>query len=145
MEDRLIDLLQVICPVVIRQGSLTDDDDYPDTFITFWNNDEHEHSAYDNDTSNVLFDYDVNVYSSDPNTTYNLLNDARNLLKDNGFKPVSRGYDVASDVNTHTGRGMNVVILDEVDDSFPALDDVYKSLDELLAIENQYISGGDNS
>lgn len=142
MEDRLIELLQLICPVVIRQGSLTDNDDYPDTFFTFWNNDETEHSAYNNDTLNVAFNYDVNCYSSDPNTAYNLLSDARKLLKDNGFKPLSRGYDIGSDESTHTGRGMNVVILDTVDDSFPELDDIYSALNELLTLQNQCISGG---
>lgn len=111
MEDKLIELLSTFGYPVIRQGSLTPDEPYPDTFFTFWNNEESEQSAYDNNTLNVLYNFDVNIYSNDPTTTYSLLRDARKLLKNNGFVTPSRGYDVASDEDTHTGRGMNVLIL----------------------------------
>lgn len=111
MEDKLIELLKSFSYPVIRQGSLSQDEKYPDTFFTFWNNNESEQSAYDNDTSSVVYDFDVNVYSTDPATTYNLLMTARSLLKNNGFVAPSRGYDVASDEDTHTGRGMNILIL----------------------------------
>lgn len=112
MEDRLIELLNTFKYPVIRQGSLSENEPYPDTFFTFWNNDESEHTAYDNQTASVVYDFDVNVYSTDPDKAYSLLKDARNLLKDNGFVPTSRGYDVASDEKTHIGRGINVVKVD---------------------------------
>lgn len=112
MEDKLIELLETLCPVVIRQGSLAENEDYPaQTFFTFWNNEETEQSAYDNQTTSVLYNFDVNVYSTDPTTTYDLLRSARQLLKENGFVALSRGYDVASDETSYTGRGMNVSIL----------------------------------
>ena len=111
MEDNLIELLETFEMPVIRQGSLVHDEDYPDTFFTFWNNDEYEHSAYDNETATVIYDFDVNVYSTNPAKAYELLNKARNLLIKNGWKTLQRGYDVASDVDTHVGRGMNVIIL----------------------------------
>ena len=41
MIDELISLLETFNVPVYRQGSL--DQDYPDTFITFWNNEEIEH------------------------------------------------------------------------------------------------------
>lgn len=110
MEDRLIELLESFGFPVIRQGSLGENEEYPETFFTFWNNEEVENKAYDNETFNVNYNFDVNVYSTDPNKTYSLLREARILLKKNGFIALSRGYDVASDENTHTGRGMNVVI-----------------------------------
>lgn len=113
MEDKLIELLSTFGKPVIRQGSLGENEPYPDTFFTFWNNEEIEHKAYDNDTTQVRYDFDVNVYSTDPSTAYELLKEARKLLKDNKFVPMSRGYDVASDEDTHTGRGMNVVIIND--------------------------------
>lgn len=112
MEDKLIELLNTFKYPVIRQGSLSENEPYPDTFFTFWNNEEVEQTAYDNQTASVIYDFDVNVYSTDPDKAYSLLRDARNLLKDNGFVPISRGYDVASDEKTHIGRGMNVVKVD---------------------------------
>lgn len=112
MIDELISLLETFNVPVYRQGSL--DQDYPDTFITFWNNEEIEHSAYDNETTSITDDYDINVYSNDPNTTYSLINSIRVLLKAAGWIIVSRGTDVASDEITHTGRGMRVIYLMEV-------------------------------
>lgn len=111
MEDKLIELLETLCPIVIRQGSLAEEESYPDTFFTFWNNDESEHSAYDNDTAIVEYDFDINVYSTDPTVAYNLLKEARKLLKLNGWIIVHRGYDIASDEATHIGRGMNAIYL----------------------------------
>ena len=111
MEDSLIELLETFDIPVIRQGSLAEDEAYPDTFFTFWNNDEIEHSAYDNETVLANYDYDVNCYSTDPDTAYSTLREARALLKRNGWIIASMGYDVASDEITHIGRGMNVVYL----------------------------------
>ena len=111
MEDKLIELLQTLCPYVLKQGSLGPSEKYPDTFFTFWNNDESEKSAYDNQTTIVTHDFDVNCYSTDPAQAYNLLREARKLLKNNNWIITSRGYDVASDEDTHVGRGMNVLYL----------------------------------
>lgn len=111
MEDILIELLESFGYPVIRQGSLSQNDDYDPTFFTFWNNGEHEQSAYDNLTASVIYDFEVNVYADDPTTVYDLLKQARTLLKSKGWIIVDRGYDVASDVDTHTGRGMNVIFL----------------------------------
>ena len=111
MVDNLIELLKTFNYPVIRQGSLAPDAAYPDTFFTFWNSDETEHSAYDNDTVNVDWTFQVNVYSTDPDITYSLLAEARTLLKSAGYVLYTRGYDVQSDEITHTGRGMVVMYL----------------------------------
>lgn len=111
MEDTLIELLETFSMPVIRQGSLGPDETYPDTFFTFWNNDESEHSAYDNDTASVDYSFDVNVYSTDPDTAYSLLTQARKLLKQNNWIIATRAYDLLSDEITHVGRGMEVQYL----------------------------------
>ena len=54
MEDTLITLLSTLKYPVIRQGGLAKDQAYPATFITFWNNNDIEHSAYDNATASAL-------------------------------------------------------------------------------------------
>lgn len=111
MEDILINLLSSFKYPVIRQGSLAPDAKYPETFFTFWNNTETEISAYNNQTFTVVYNYDVNVYSSDPEKVYNLLKSARNLLKKNGWQAPERGHDLASDEITHTGRGIEVTYI----------------------------------
>lgn len=111
MEDNLVELLATFKYPVMRQGSIGANEEYPETFFTFWCNEETEHSAYDNETFNTDNSFDVNVYSTDPDTAYSLQRQARDLLKTNGWTITSRGYDVPSDEITHTGRGMEVVYL----------------------------------
>ena len=105
---------------VIRQGSLPGDAAYPDTFFTFWGRYEEGHSFYDNGEMSVTWRFDVNVYSTDPETAYTLLAQARESLKASGWIIASRGRDVPSDEITHIGRGMSVEYLGYSD---PALNE----------------------
>lgn len=111
MVDELIALLETFGYDVIRQGSLAEDESYKDTFFTFWNNNEEGQSFYDNETASATYDFDINVYSTDPDKAYTLLDNARNLLKQNGWTIITRAYDVASDEITHIGRGMRITYL----------------------------------
>ena len=142
MEDKLIELLESFAYPVRRQGSFADNEKYPKSFITFWNNSEVELSAYDNDTESIIFDFDVNVYSTDPKKVYDLLNDVRDLLKLNGFISPTRGYDVGSDEPTHKGRGVNVQYVQSVKgNSINVLDDISNRLKEIIELQNKYIGG----
>lgn len=111
MEEILIALLATFKFPVIRQGSLGPAEAYPETFITFWNTDDSEHSAYDNRTASADVSFQISVYSTSPATAYNTLKAARDLLKENGWTPTTRAYDTASDELTHIGRGFQVVFL----------------------------------
>lgn len=114
MVDKLIELLESLGYPVFRQGSLAADEPYPDTFFTFWNNDDSEHSAYDNDTAIAAWNFSVNCYSTDPDKTYNLIDSARALVKGAGWIINTRGYDAPSDEYTHTGRGMVISYLEDI-------------------------------
>lgn len=114
IDENLIELLGTFGYPVLRQGSMTYDQKYPDTFFTFWNNIQVEHSAYDNNTSNITYDFDVNVYSNDTEKVFELLESARNLLKSNNWIIEEMGYDVASDEITHIGKGMRVIYLHQL-------------------------------
>lgn len=112
MEDALIKIIESFGYPYYRQGSMSNDEKYPETFVTFWNNDSPDHSHYDNNDYGTSWDFDVNVYSIDPSLTYSLLADIRSALKAANWIPTSKGYDVASDEPSHTGRGMNVLYLE---------------------------------
>lgn len=112
MEDKLIDILGSYGYPVRRQGSLADDEDYPDSFFTFWNADSYDTAKYDGKTCGIGWDFDVNFYSDDPEKTYSVLGSARKELKRQGFIISGKGYDVPSDVDTYTGRGMRVEYLE---------------------------------
>lgn len=112
MEDALLEILEATGYPVYRQGSMSEDDTYPETFVTFWNNESADHSHYDNTEYGIFWNFDVNVYSSDPELTYSVLSDIRTALKGAGWIVSGKGYDVASDEATHTGRGLTALIVE---------------------------------
>ena len=114
MEDLLIEVLSSFGYPVRLQGSLAEDEKYPDNFFTFWNNDSDSQSFYDNDESTIVYDYDVNFYSNNPEAVYTKLREAKKLLKQNGFIVSGDGHSVASDEPTHDGRGINVLYLQQL-------------------------------
>lgn len=112
MEDQLLEILTSFKYPVYRQGSMSDDEAYPPTLITFWNNDSPDHAHYDNSEYGSAWDYTVFVYSSDPTLVYSVLMDIRTALKNAGWIVPSKGFDVASDEPTHTGRAIEVFYLE---------------------------------
>ncbi len=108
MEDLLIEILQSFGYPVRLQGSLSDDEKYPDHFFTFWNNSSESESYYDNCDNAIKYDYDVNFYSCDPEMVYSVLRSAIEKLKSNGFTVSGDGHSILSDEPTHDGRGVNV-------------------------------------
>ena len=114
IEGKLIALLETFLFPVFRQGSVTEN--YPSDFFTFWGTEEDGNSYYDNKTVDVAYQYSINFYSINPAYTYAYIHQARNLLKQNGWTIITRGYDVDSDEQSHTGRGFDAVYLNhEVD------------------------------
>lgn len=114
VEGALISLLESFTFPVFRQGSVTES--YPDNFFTFWESEEDGNSYYDNLTVDVYYQFSVYFYSTNPANTYSYIEQARSLLKQNGWTIKTRGYDVASGEQSHTGRGFDVIYLNhEVD------------------------------
>ena len=107
MKDELISLLETFGYPIFLQGSLSEDDAYPESFFTFWNNDSYDNNHYDNEAASYTWDFDVNFYSVDPALVNSMLLSAKALLKQNGWIVGGKGYDVATDEPTHTGRGIN--------------------------------------
>ena len=109
MEDLLIQLLETFKLPVYRQGSIGKNEPYPDAFFTFWNVNSTDGTHYDNEPLSYVGVFMVNFYSTDPTGTYTTLEQARSLLKQNGFKVDGLGYDAPSDEETHTGRGFEAI------------------------------------
>lgn len=111
MEDFLIAVLSEFGYPVRRQGSFLENEPYPDNFFTFWNNSADGDGFYDNEEHAILYEYEVNFYSTDVEKTYSVLREAKKKLKENGFEAWGDAYDVASDEVTHLGRGIGVSFL----------------------------------
>lgn len=112
MKELLVELLQSFGFPVFLQGTLSATVPYPQSFFTFWNNETFDTRHYDNDPIGCTWNFDVNFYSVDPELVNSILLQAKALLKEHGFIITGKGYDLYSDEPTHTGRGMQVIIVD---------------------------------
>ena len=112
MKQELIDLLESFGYQVRLQGSLTEQEKYPDSFFTVWNNSADDGSHYDNEAINYVWDFTVYFYSIDPTLVNTKILEAKTLLKQNGWIVGGKGYDVPSDEITHTGRAIDVLFLE---------------------------------
>lgn len=109
MEDLLISTLESLGYPVRLQGSLLENEPYPDSFFTFWNDSADGSSFYSNDEKAILWSYSLNFYSTDPVLVNTKLIEAKRLLRGAGYIVSGAGYDVPSDEPTHTGRGMSLM------------------------------------
>lgn len=109
MKELLITTIEELGYPIFLQGSLNIEDNYPDSFFTFWNNETDDDAFYDNQEHQTIWNFDLNFYSVDPTLTNTMLVEAKRLLKTKGFIVNGKGYDVASDKVTHTGRGINIL------------------------------------
>lgn len=108
VEDLLIETLAEFGYPVRLQGSLLEDEPYPDNFFTFWNDGSSSRAYYDNEENAIIYDYSVNFYSVDSVKVYSTLREAKQKLKAVGFIVSGDGYSVSSDEPTHDGRGIEV-------------------------------------
>ena len=99
---------------IILQGSLSEEDVFPDSFFTFFNNDTVDDAFFDNNETQTIWDFDLNFYSIDPALVNSVLVTAKPLLKAVGFIVDGKGYDVLSNNPTHTGRSINVQYIEKV-------------------------------
>lgn len=113
MKDLLLEVLDSFGYPVMLQGTLGEDEPYPDSFFTFWANSSDDHRHYDNKTHGYEWSFDVNFYSVDPALVNTKLLDAKQLLQEHGFIVPGKGYDLVSDEPTHTGRGINARIIEK--------------------------------
>ena len=112
MKEQLIELLESFGFPVRLQGSLAKDEQYPDTFFTYWNNETYDGSHYDNDAIDYIWDFSVNFYSVNPALVNSIPLQAISLLKNNGWIISGRGYDVPTDEPTHTGRAFDALYIE---------------------------------
>ena len=113
MEDLLIRLIESLGYPIFRQGSLGADETYPESFFTFWNNLSEGNEFYNNKEHSTIWYFDLNFYSSDPKIINTKLMEAKKILKENNFIVTGKGHDVVSDEPTHTGRGIDIRIIEK--------------------------------
>lgn len=79
MKNLLIETLEPLGFPIKLQGSLGQDEQYPDSFFTFWNNDSYDEEFYDNKEHETVWDFDLNFYSNNPALVNTKLIEAKEL------------------------------------------------------------------
>lgn len=103
MKSELIAKLETFGYPVFLQGSLDTDEQYPDSFFTFWNFETPEGEFYDDKPHRAVWGFWVYFYSVNPQLVEEKTEAARILLKANGWIPNGKPNDISVDVPTHTG------------------------------------------
>ena len=63
-----------------RQGSYSDESEYPPSFFTFWNPTTSNDAFYDNVSNKAIWHWNVYYYTSDPATLYSHLSSPVSLM-----------------------------------------------------------------
>lgn len=108
--EKAIETLKELCPRVYQQGSAPKE--YPARFFTFWNPETSDTTHFDNAATGCVWVLDVNFYSTDPLDIYSTTAAAMDTMRAAGWIIGGKGHAVASDYNTHTGRGFTAVYLE---------------------------------
>lgn len=96
-----------------RQGSYTDDSEYPPSFFTFWNPNTPEGMFYDNKAVKCDWYWDIYYYTNDPSTLYSKMDEFAELAKKAGFVLDGKAYDIASDRPDYPGRTIRIIYIEE--------------------------------
>lgn len=103
MKEQLIELLETFNFPVFLQGSLNPNEQYPDSFFTFWNFDAPEAAFYDDNAGRAVWGFWIYFYSTDPEKVETMPENARQLLKSNDWILQGKANDISVDRPTHTG------------------------------------------
>lgn len=112
MKAQLIELLETFGFPVFLQGSLNSVDDYPDSFFTFWNFDNPESEFYDDHAGRCIWGFWVYFYSTDPLNVEQIAEQARQLLRANGWIVGGKPADISVNKPTHTGAMFTTYIFE---------------------------------
>lgn len=108
MKADLIAILEELGYPVFLQGTLQSEEDYPESFFTFWNFSTPEAAYYDNDAGRAVWGFWVYFYSTSPQLVESVPEQARKLLKQNDYILDGKSHDIAVDKPTHTGAFFTV-------------------------------------
>lgn len=110
MDELLINLLETLGYDVIKQGTLDSEDTPPNAFFTFWNWQAPRDSYYDNKYHEAIYYYQIQFYSNDILIIDSVVEQAVELLEENGFELEEEPTDDYSDIPTYTGKTFEVHI-----------------------------------
>lgn len=106
----LKDVFELIDVPIYRQGSLAENEEYPDaTFCTYWMRADDLEDWYDNKPRKREISCDINIYSNDYDTMSQKIQKIRDDCIENDIV-TSSIHDLASDDANYTGQGITVTV-----------------------------------
>lgn len=100
--DLLIETIRGVGYDPILQGTMTENETYPDSFVTFFC-DGSEERFFDDESVGTVWSFSVIFYTCDPSLFSTEPQRIRKALKAAGFIPQGKGTDILSDEPTHPG------------------------------------------
>lgn len=111
MKELLISILENFCPDnVYLQGTLNENEAFPQKFVTFFVTDTEGLEHFDNALAATAWNFAVIFYSDDPNEVNTIPAQISAALKAAGFIPQGKGRDIASNKAGFTGWAMDFLI-----------------------------------
>lgn len=114
MKAKLYELLESLGYGAYEQGSFTTTEEYPNHFFTVWNIDTPIDRHYDNTPSRAVWNFMINFYSIDPLLPEVALENARKLLRENGWIIPNKGRNAVSESRNHFGRELNAYFIEKM-------------------------------
>lgn len=108
MKEKLIEILEALGYPAFLQGSLNPEEEYPDSFFTFWSFSTPEAGFYDNEPIRAVWGFWIYFYSTDPALVEQIPEQARQALKAQDWIPDGKAIDVTVNRPTHTGAMLTV-------------------------------------
>ena len=87
-----------------RQGSLSNEDDYPASFFTYWNINSPQMSFYDNKARRYVELIQVCFYANNSDVVYSEMDKFVENAIAAGFVPQGMPHDTPSGKSSHSGR-----------------------------------------
>jgi len=111
MKELLISILEDFCADdVYLQGTLNENEDFPQKFITFFVTDTEDIEHFDDLLIGTAWHFSVIFYSNDPDEVNSVPFEIAAALKNAGFIQEGKGRDIASNIAGYTGWAMDFVI-----------------------------------
>ena len=95
MKEKLIEILETMGYPAYLQGSMSEDDEYRESFFTFWNFDTEEIRHYNNKATFISYGFWVYFYSVNPALVENVMKEIVAKLKENRFLITVAGMETA--------------------------------------------------
>ncbi len=114
MWDKLQEVFDFLALPYYRQGSLTEDDDIPESYYTFWNTSTTDLSHYDNEPHRIEWTWQVWSFTDNAEDIYGIMDNLINAAVTAGFIAVGKGKDTATVSPAVYGREITLKYIEEL-------------------------------